>query len=309
MASKGWQDRGVALSFPVAPMKATLGRLPAGEGWSFEVKWDGYRTLAFVDGDAVRLQSSSGRDVTERWPELAAIAAATNATTAILDAELVVLDDDGRPRFELVQQSGPGSPREAVLYLFDVLSVEGTDTIDLPYEDRRRLLDGLVEPGDNWMVPAHRIGDGAALLAAAEQQQLEGVVAKRLGSPYRPGTRTKDWIKVKVRRQVDVTIGGFTAGEGGRSNTFGSLLVGRWDGDALHFAGGVGTGFDQATLASLSARMRALAIDEHPFAEQPPAAYRRGATWIEPELEARIEIAEFTNDGYVRHASFLHLVE
>lgn len=299
----------MALTFPVAPMKATLGRLPAGDDWAYEVKWDGYRTLVFVDDGDVRLQSSSGRDVTERWPELAPIATATNAATAILDAELVVLDDAGRPRFELVQQSGPGSPREAVLYVFDVLSIGGTDTIDLPYEDRRRLLDGLLEPGDNWMVPVHRVGDGAALLAAAEQQELEGVVAKRLGSTYRPGTRTKDWIKVKVRRQVDVAIGGFTAGEGGRSSTFGSLLVGRWDGDELHFAGGVGTGFDQATLASLTERMRALSVDDHPFAEQPPAAYRRDATWIQPELTARIEIAEFTNEGYVRHASFLHLVE
>jgi bifunctional non-homologous end joining protein LigD len=114
---------------------------------------------------------------------------------------------------------------------------------------------------------------------------------------------------VKVRREIDVVIGGFTAGEGGRASTFGSLLVGRRDGGALHFAGGVGTGFDQATLESLGARLRALATDEHPFAEQPPAAYRRRATWVEPELVARIEIAELTNDGYVRHASFLHLVE
>jgi bifunctional non-homologous end joining protein LigD len=149
-------------------MKATLGRLPVGEGWAYEVKWDGYRTIVFVDGDEVRLQSSSGRDVTERWPELSPISQAVNATAAILDAELVVLDDDGRPRFELVQQSGPGSSRQAVLYLFDVLTIEGTDTIALPYEDRRRLLEGLVEPGDNWTVPAHRIGDGEALFAKSK---------------------------------------------------------------------------------------------------------------------------------------------
>ena len=299
----------MALSFPVAPMKTTLGRLPVGDGWAHEVKWDGYRTIAFVDDDQVRLQSSSGRDVTERWPELSPLSRAVNAGTAILDGELVVLDDDGRPRFELVQQSGPGSPRQAVLYVFDVLSVGGTDTIALAYEDRRRLLGELVEPGDNWMVPAHSVGDGEALLAVAEEQGLEGVVAKRLGSTYRPGTRTKDWIKVKVRREIDVVIGGFTAGAGGRASTFGSLLVGRREGDELHFAGGVGTGFDQTTLASLSARLRALAIDAHPFSEQPPASYRRQATWVEPELVARIEIAELTNDGYVRHASFLHLVE
>jgi bifunctional non-homologous end joining protein LigD len=297
----------VQLAFPVAPMKATLGRLPSGDGWAYEVKWDGYRTVVFVDGGRTRLQSTSGRDVTDRWPELAPIAEAVNAGSAILDAELVVLDDDGRPRFELVQQSGGGSGRQAVLYLFDVLAVDGTATIDLPYETRRQLLGDVIEPGDNWIVPGHRVGDGAALLAATEDQGLEGVVAKRLGSPYRPGTRTKDWIKVKHRRRVEVTIGGFSAGEGNRATTFGALLVGRWIDGTLAFAGGVGTGFDHRTLDSLSARLAALRIDVCPFDPPPPTAYRRGAVWVEPVLTAVVEITEFTNEGYVRQASFVEL--
>jgi len=296
----------VHLEFPVAPMKATLGRLPAGDGWAYEIKWDGYRTLVFADG-RTRLQSTSGRDVTQRWPELGAIGDAVNAGSAILDAELVVLDDAGKPRFELVQQSGVGSARQAVLYLFDVLAVDGTATIDLPYEARRQLLGELVEPGDNWIVPAHRIGDGAALLAVTEEQQLEGVIAKRLGSVYRPGTRTKDWIKVKNRRRVEVTIGGYRDGEGNRASTFGALLVGRWVGGTLAFAGGVGTGFDRVTLDSLVARMRALRTDRCPFDPPPPRAYQRGAVWIEPVLVATIEITEFTNDGFVRQASFVEL--
>lgn len=297
----------VSLTFPVAPMKATLGNLPSGDGWAFEIKWDGYRTLAFVDDGRARLQSTSGRDVTDRWPELGALGDALNARSGIVDAELVVLDDEGRPRFELVQQSGRGTARQAVLYLFDVLAVDGTDTLDAPYEARRALLSSLVEPGDNWTVPDHRVGDGAELLAATEVRGLEGVIAKRLGSTYRPGTRTKDWIKVKNRRRVDLVIGGFTAGEGNRSSTFGSLLVGRPQTDRLSFAGGVGTGFDRATLEMLRGRMGDLRTDECPFDPAPPASYRRNATWVEPVLVATVEIAEFTNEGFVRHASFVEL--
>ena len=140
----------VALTFPVDPMKAVLGTLPQDEGWAFEVKWDGYRTLAFVDDGTVRLQSSSGLDVTKKYPELHDFAGAVNARSAIVDTELVVLGDDGRPRFELVQQH----TRQAALYAFDVLSIDGTETIDLPYEQRRQLVTGLVEPGGTgWCRP------------------------------------------------------------------------------------------------------------------------------------------------------------
>ena len=297
----------MTLGFPVAPMKATLGTLPAGDGWAHEIKWDGYRTLAHLDNGTVRLQSTAGHDVSERWPELHALGAAINADSAIVDGELVVLDDDGRPRFELIQRSGRGTDHQAALFLFDVLRVEQTDTIDLPYLDRRRLLDSLIEPGDNWQVPRHHIGDGAALVAATVEQELEGVVSKRIDSLYRPGARTKDWRKVKNRRVAEVVIGGFTAGTGARASSFGALLVGRWDDTVLSFAGGVGTGFDAPTLADLRTRLDELVVADSPFDPAPPAAYRRRATWVRPEMTARIELAEFTNDGYVRHASFIEL--
>jgi bifunctional non-homologous end joining protein LigD len=294
------------VKFPVAPMKAALGQLPVDDDrWAYEIKWDGYRTLAFVDGSRVRLQSSRLHDVTDSYPELAGLPDGVHADTAILDTELVVLDDDGRPQFNLVQRH----TRPAVLFVFDVLRVGDHDTIELPYEDRRRLLDQLVEPGDHWSVPGHRIGDGAALLEATDQQGLEGVMAKRLGSTYVPGKRSANWRKVKNRRRVEVVIGGFTAGEGNRSGAFGALLVGRFDGDRLAFAGGVGTGFDSERLATLGARLRDLAVRECPFDPAPPAAYRRGATWVQPVLRAEIEISEFTNDGFVRHSSFIDLVD
>ncbi len=296
----------MALSFPVKPMKAGLGQLPTNDDeWAYEIKYDGYRTLAFVDAGHVRLQSTNLHDVTATYPELAALPTGVHAETAILDAEFVVLGDDGRPRFELVQRH----ERPGALYIFDVLRVGDHDTIGLPYEDRRRLLEQLVEPGDSWVVPAHRVGDGEALLTATDEQGLEGVMAKRLGSTYVPGKRSPNWRKIKNRRRVDVVIGGFTTGDGNRASTFGSLLVGRWQGDALVFAGGVGTGFGHRTLEALHRRLTDLEVTDCPFDPAPPAAYRRQAHWVEPLLTATIELAEFTNDGLVRHASFIELAD
>ncbi len=298
------KDDTVGLRFPVAPMKATLGTMPADDdAWAYEIKWDGYRTIAFVDDGRVQLQSSNLLDVTAKWTELSELAEGVHAERAILDGELVVLDDEGRPRFELIQRHA----RQAAYYVFDVLSIDGHDTIALPYEDRRRLLVELVDPGDNWMVPTSRIGDGDELLAATMSKGLEGVMAKRLGTTYQPGKRTPNWRKVKNRTRVEVVIGGYTEGTGNRASTFGALLVGRFDGDVLVFAGGVGTGFDQRTLEDLGARMKALRTDHCPFEPEPPRDYLRGATWIEPVLRATVEIAEFTNDGFVRHSSFIAL--
>jgi bifunctional non-homologous end joining protein LigD len=295
----------MALAFPVEPMKAALGTLPVDdEHWAYEIKWDGYRTLAFVDADTIRLQSSHLLDVTAKYPELAALPDGVHAHSAILDGELVVLDDEGRPRFELIQIH----KRQAVFVVFDVLQIDGHDTVGLIYEDRRRLLDQLVEQGDNWMISANQIGDGAALLDATFERELEGVMAKRLGSTYVPGKRSPNWRKVKNRRKVELEIGGFTRGDGNRTSTFGSLLVGRYEGDALRFAGGVGTGFDQRRLETLTKRMKQLTTKECPFDPLPPTAYRKAATWIRPELRAVVEITEFTNDGLVRQASFLELV-
>ena len=293
------------LTFPVAPMKATLGTLPGDDDrWAYEIKYDGYRTLAFVDAGDVRLQSTNLRDVTATYPELAPLATGVHAASAVLDGELVVLDDEGRPRFDLMQRH----TRPAVLFVFDVLRVEEHDVIALPYEDRRRLLEQLVEPGSHWTVPSYRIGGGPELLAATGAQDLEGIMAKRLGSPYVPGKRTPNWRKIKHRRRVEVVVGGYTTGEGNRSGTFGSLLVGRPTEAGLVFAGGVGTGFDQQRLADLTARLRAIRTDRCPFTELPPPSYRRNATWVEPVLTAAIEITEFTNDGLVRQASFVDLV-
>ena len=304
----------MALSFPVAPMNATLGQLPHAtedDRWAYEIKWDGYRTLAFITDGRVRLQSRRSHDVTATYPELAELASGVHASVAILDTELVVLDSNGRPRFDMVQRHAG----QAVLYVFDVLRVDGHDTIGLGYLDRRRLLDQVVEPGDNWSVPGHRVGDGAALFEATAAMDLEGIMAKRVDSIYTPGKRSADWRKVKHRRRTELMIGGFTRGEGNRSGTFGALLVGHPNDTAgesptpLTFAGGVGTGFDQATLESLTKRLSELATSTCPFEPVPPATYRKTAVWVEPRLRALVELTEFTNDGYVRHASFISLID
>lgn len=296
----------MTLRYPVPPMRAAIGNLPPDdENWAYEIKWDGYRTLAFVDGGDTRLQSSNLLDVTAKYPELRDFAESVNAKSAIVDGELVVLDSQGRPSFQLIQQH----TTQVAYYIFDVLSVDGHDTIALPYEQRRDLVSGLVEAGSNWMVPAHRVGDGAALVAATVERELEGVMAKRLGSTYLPGKRTPNWRKVKNRYKVEVVIGGYTPGTGNRESTFGALLVGVPDPKGLKFAGGVGTGFNQRTLKELLARLKGLRTDTCPFIELPPREYSRYANWVRPDLRARLEITEFTNEGYVRQSSFIELIE
>ena len=289
-------------------MKAGIGQLPADDDrWAYEIKWDGYRTIVFVDVDeqSVRVQSSSGLDVTRTYTELGGMWRDVNAASAVLDGEIVVFTDDGRPSFEALQRHRT----QVVFQAFDVLEIDGTDTTALPYEQRRALLAQLLDTGDNWTVPAHRVGGGAELLAATAAQGLEGVMAKRLGSTYQPGKRRPHWRKVKNRVPVEVVIGGFTSGSGNRSSSFGALLVGRYEGAELRFAGGVGTGFTQRRLEQLLGLMRPIVVADCPFTPEPPREYRRDATWVEPRHRARIEITEFTNEGLVRHASFVELLE
>ena len=300
----------MTLRFPVAPMKASIGSLPPttdDANWAYEVKWDGYRTVLFVDTAArrVRVQSSSGLDVTSTYPELRAIYESANATSLILDGEIVVFDAKGRPTFEGVQRhSAP-----VVFQAFDVLSIDDHDVIGLGYEQRRSLLVDALEPGRNWVVPAHRVGGGAELLAATAEQGVEGVMAKQLGSTYQLGKRSRAWRKVKNRRRVEAVIGGYTAGSGSRSSTFGALLVGHVDeAGTLRFVGGVGTGFDRHLLDRLTRELRLLRAERCPFDPVPPREYRRTAEWVRPQLTAIIEIAEYTNEGLVRHASFVELL-
>ena len=236
-----------------------------------------------------------------------ALAGAIGVRRVVLDGELVVLDDVGRPRFELIQRHAIDK-REAAFYAFDVLSIDDHDTISLPYEDRRRLLSGVLETGSNWAVPAHRIGDGQALLDLTEAQDLEGVMAKRLGTSYRPGARSKDWRKVKHRRRAEVVIGGYTPGRAcarGASApcSSGAGSTASWRSPV---ASGPGSRSGASTSwASASPSWRSPSARSNRSRRRPTAAARRGC---EPVLRAQVELTEFTNEGYVRQASFIDLL-
>ena len=305
----------------VVPMKATAGELPLGDGWTYEVKWDGMRALAFVEDGRLRVQSANERDVTVSWPELAGLPDALPASAVLLDGELVATDEEGRPSFGRLQQrmhisSAVEAARRAnevpVSYVvFDVLHLDGHDLMGLPLSDRRRLLGQVVDPAPRWRPsPVH--DDGPALLQAATAQGLEGVVAKLADSHYEPGGRVRTWRKVKLRRHQEVVVGGWLPGEGTRSGRIGALLVGvhdrAGDGGPLRYAGRVGTGFTEAELRRLAEQAAPLTTEECPFDPPPPRLdLARGATWLRPELVAEVAYGEWTGDHRLRHPSYLGL--
>lgn len=295
----------------IAPMKATSGDLPRDEGWAFEVKWDGMRLVAQVDGGAgtLELRTTNDLDATARFTEVAGLAQAIGPHRAVLDGEVVALDEDGRPSFGLLQSrmhvAREGGEVPVSYVLFDLMHLDGSDTIDLPFRDRHRLLEQLVEPGPTWQISAvHE--DGSALLDAARRQGLEGVMAKRLESRYEPGKRSRSWIKVKVRRQQEVVVGGWLAGTGGREGQLGSLLVGCYEGGALRYAGRVGTGFKAPELDRLGALLAEREQEDSPFDPPPPReVLRAGARFCRPDLVVEVAFAEWTADGRLRHPSYL----
>ena len=304
---------------PPVPMKATAGALPTGDEWLHEVKWDGMRLIVTIDRDdpdrPVRLTSANGKDATTSFPELAGLAGALGVRTATLDGEVVAFDATGRPDFGRLQQRMHVADRRlaaerantvpAVLLLFDILDLDGHRVIDLPLVERRRLLESLVDPGPHWQVPAVH-DDGAALLDAARERDLEGIISKRRDSVYRPGSRTREWVKVKIRRRQEFVVGGWAPGEGGRSGRIGGLLVGYHDepGGPLRYAGRVGSGLTDPEIAVLTDAFGAITVPDCPFDPRPPAAQTKAAVWVRPELGVEVEFAEWTGEGRLRHPAY-----
>jgi len=304
----------------IAPMLAKPGTLPRDDdAYAYEIKWDGVRAVAHVDAGHLTLTGRRGTDFTPRYPEVRAMADALGSRRLILDGEVVAFDPGppARPSFELLQSRMHLASDSAVrrrmrdvpvaYVAFDLLWLEGHSTLALPYADRRKLLASLDLNGPSWRSPAHRVGDGAALLEAGEAQGLEGVVAKRLDSPYEPGRRSACWIKVKNRPSEDVAIGGWLPGEGRRVDTLGALAVGvPGERGALKYAGKVGTGFTETTLAMLMRELESLRTETSPFdGRQPP----KGTIFVEPRLVAVVEFAEWTKAGTLRAPSFKGLRE
>lgn len=286
--------------WPLLPMKATSGRLPSGEGWAFEPKWDGHRALVRVRGDRLDVLSSTGKDRSGSWPFLDELVPLRLADT-VLDGEVVAYDEDGRHRFQLVGR--PGHPHAFVV--FDVLAHDGADLRQRPWRERRDLVQSLVPRSPHVFVTPVS-DDAGVMMEVTRSQGFEGVIAKRADSRYVSGKRSTSWIKIKHRNEQELVIGGYLVGTGRRAGTFGSLLVGVYEDGALRFAGGVGTGFDDRTLDDLRARLDALAVEEPPF-EPVPGLPRGQARWVRPELVAQVSFAEWTEDGRLRHPVFLGL--
>ena len=296
----------------LAPMLPTLVKTPpAGDEWGFEVKWDGVRALAYVEGGRARVESRNLLEITAQYPEIADLAEALGAHQAVLDGEIVAFDDAGQPSFERLQQRmGLGSASvvrrrkkeyPAVYLVFDLLFLDGHPTMAMPYTERRSLLGKLIPEGPTWRVPEYHAGDGEALLEASRASGLEGLVAKRLDSVYEPGKRTRTWLKVKNSQRQEFVIGGYTKGEGNRSSTLGALLIGYYDAGELRYAGKVGTGLTEALMAKLLPQLRALERQTKPFSDGRPPS---GSRYIEPRLVAEVEFTEWTSGGMIRHPSF-----
>jgi bifunctional non-homologous end joining protein LigD len=306
------------MALPVLyPMLATLGPLPSDEdAWAYEIKWDGIRALAYVEAAGLRLQSRNGIDISERYPELAPLAAAAHSREMILDGEIVAFDDDGLPRFERLQprmnltnplriaalaQSVP-----VVLEIFDLLWLDDGPLLRLPYLERRERLAALALNGRHWQTTTHRLGGGREFLAASRERGLEGIIAKRPQSTYEPGRRTRAWVKVKNTNRQEFVIAGWVPGAGRREQRLGALLVGYYDRDAdgrpvLRYAGKVGTGFTEAELDRLQRLLEPLAIESSPFTGPQPEP---GARFVRPQLVAEVEFTEWTRDGMLRHPSY-----
>jgi bifunctional non-homologous end joining protein LigD len=284
------------------PMLATLVQeLPRGKEWLFEVKWDGYRAISYVAGAEVTLKSRRGNDFTSRFEVVAKeIVKAVKTPDCVLDGEVCALDENGRASFSAMQQGKPGTP--LVYYVFDLLEVEGELLIDLPIEERRERLVQLLDKRNKTVRLSEFFDDGDALYKAAEEQGLEGVVAKRAGSRYLPGKRTRDWLKIKVHGDQEFVIAGYTKGQGRRAGAFGSLVLGYWEGDELLYAGNVGTGFNEREIERLLKKLKPLGRKTSPFKVVPkmPKVKKGDIVWVEPKLVAQVEFVEWTHDRHLR---------
>jgi bifunctional non-homologous end joining protein LigD len=302
------------------PMLATPGALPPAEQdgeWGYEFKWDGVRAVAYVQGGRLTLRSRKGDDITVRYPELAALPAPLAGRAVVVDGEVVALDQQGRPDFGALQnrmhRTGPEVPRMAaekpvIFLVFDLLADDGADLLDRPYAERRERLDALAPSGHRWAATPWFAGGGAGVSAASLENGLEGVVAKRLDSPYRPGVRGPEWVKVKNFRTQSVVVGGWRPGKGRRAGGVGSLLFGVHDDDGrLVYAGHVGTGFTDKALREVEALVTPRKTS--PFDGALPREVTRDARWVEPTLVGEVAYGVWTADGRLRHPSWRGLRE
>jgi bifunctional non-homologous end joining protein LigD len=284
------------------PMMATLAeRVPHGEDWRYEVKWDGFRALCYVSRGRAELLSRNDNDLTKRFPAVAAALPDAVVGDAVLDGELVALDKTGKATFSAIQQGSETTQ----LYVFDVLEIGGVPVIGLPFTERRERLAEILRPTGTVRL-SETFDDGDALFEAAQEQGLEGIVAKRARSSYQPGKRNRDWLKVKTRHRQEFVVAGYTKGQGRRASSFGSLILAVGRGNELSYVGNVGTGFDEKEIQRLLKLLEPLDRETSPFPVPPklPRVKKGDVVWVEPRLVVEVEFVEWTHDGHLRAPSY-----
>lgn len=307
-------DKGTTGKFPASltPMLATLVDRPFdAPGWQYEIKWDGYRALAFMNEGVVDLKSRNDKSFNEKfYPIFQSLQ--QWELNAVLDGEIVVVNDEGLSDFGALQNWRSEADGDLLYYVFDILWLEGKDLTALPLRERKEILLSVIPKGDQIRVSDSFETTGIAFFDAARQMGLEGIIAKKVDSPYQPGVRNQDWLKIKTNKRQEVVIGGFTNNDGS-SKPFSALLVGVFDNGELHYTGKIGTGFTSKLQKELLDRFKPLITSRTPFTSLPdinkPSRFRPNppkakATWLKPELVCEVSFTELTTDGVMRHPSF-----
>jgi bifunctional non-homologous end joining protein LigD len=305
-----------AMPTEIAPMLAKMGDVPTdGAKWAYEFKWDGIRAIVYVEGGRVRALTRNAKPLGPTFPELNDIGLHLGSTSAVLDGEIVALDDQGRPNFSALAHRLHLASKAAVdkaarltpasFFAFDLLYLNGHSLVALPYDERRRLLEALKLQGETFATPISVTGKKAGdVIAVAAERGLEGVVIKRRDSPYESGQRSGDWIKIKSYRAQEVVIGGWTNGKGGLARTLGALLLGIPDGKQLTYVGKVGTGFTRAQREELLGVLAPLARKTSPFDAPLSPSETALAHFVRPSLVGEVSFAEWTPDGHLRQPAW-----
>jgi bifunctional non-homologous end joining protein LigD len=289
--------------------------LPEGDEWLYEVKWDGYRALLIKDGREVRVRSRNDKDLRRMYPTVAAAGLRLKAEQIVLDGEIVALGPDGRPSFQALQHRSSHAKHEIVFYAFDMLSLNGRDLTAEPLTKRRKPLQKIITADPVVRLSQDLPGSVADIVKTLRAAGVEGIIAKRKGSPYQPGERSGDWVKLKLERQQEFVIGGYSP-DG--VNSLDAVLVGYYEGDALQFAGKVRAGLVPFVRREVLAKLKPLRVSKCPFANLPdpspgrwgsgvPAEEMTKMQWTKPKVVAQIRFVEWTADNRLRHAAFLGL--
>ncbi len=299
----------------IEPMKASLAEIPSvSDGWATEIKWDGVRAISFCEDGELRLQGRRLNDITGLFPEIEPLGHQAAAEGTVLDGEMVAFDEDGIPSFQRIQkrlrQDGERLRNRsyvATFIIFDLLYADGVDMRDRPYSERREQLEARGLNGPTWQTPDYLEVDIGSTLEATAEQGLEGLVVKRLSSPYRGGSRNHDWLKLKNRNRQEFVVGGWLPGKGSRRDTIGSLLLGYWEnspgrGEHLRYAGRVGSGFSQGDLEAIADDLSGFGRDDSPFEDMPQTS---GAHFVNPLRVVEVEFSEWTHDQRLRHPVFI----